>query len=624
MKTFITINYLYLKDHDNDCGDGSDEHRNCTFRTCSPEEFSCRNTKCIRKTYLCDGEDDCGDGSDENQPQCKTEAPTCSGGQFRCKSGQCITYERVCNKQIDCDDGSDEPAHCNVDECAKTEINQCEHKCINTLTSFYCECNEGYRLMKDGKACEDIDECNSLKGKCSQYCFNTPGSYYCKCNETYYERELNGHICKRRDNIKPWIIFSNRYYLRNVSTDGTLYNLIKMDLKNVVALDFDYREERLYYADVGNKTINRIFVNGTGEQNVIRHEAHGLEGIAIDWVGRKIYWMDRTSKHIEVAELNGNHRRTIVGRSISDPRAIAVHPGIGFLFFTDWGHHSCIGKVGMDGKNFSRIVTYENKLVWPNALTIDYFSNKVFWADAHLDYIEYSDFDGKNRHSVLTGSSVPHVFALSVLDDWLYWTDWNLKGLMKANKFTGENLQVLRNTSHRPYDIHIYHPLRQLPYDNPCGDNNGGCSHLCLISPGGQSYSCLCPNNFVLKNDNKTCIANCTKGQHRCQAPDDRCIPIFWTCDGDKDCKDGSDELNCAPFLCKPGMFQCKNNQTCISRIRICDGIPDCSDKSDEGFCDTACGEHSFKCRSTGRCVPDSWQCDGMFTTDSIEPNFKK
>ncbi|CAG2123537.1 unnamed protein product, partial [Medioppia subpectinata] len=28
--------------HDNDCGDGSDEHRNCTFRTCSPEEFSCR------------------------------------------------------------------------------------------------------------------------------------------------------------------------------------------------------------------------------------------------------------------------------------------------------------------------------------------------------------------------------------------------------------------------------------------------------------------------------------------------------------------------------------------------------------------------------------------------------
>ena len=63
-----------------------------------------------------------------------------------------------------------------------------------------------------------------------------------------------------------------------MSIDGHQYNLIKMELKNVVSLDFDFKEDRIYYADVGNKTINRIFVNGTGEQVVIRHEAHGLEG----------------------------------------------------------------------------------------------------------------------------------------------------------------------------------------------------------------------------------------------------------------------------------------------------------------------------------------------------------
>lgn len=603
------INKDWVCDHDNDCGDGSDEPKNCTFRTCSPEEFSCSNSKCIRKTYLCDGEDDCGDGSDETGGECRREPVTCSGGQFRCKSGQCIPYERVCNKQQDCEDLSDEPPHCHVDECARVEMNQCEHKCVNTLTSFYCECNEGYRLMQDGKMCEDVDECAQVKGKCSHYCFNTPGSYYCKCNETFYERQLDGHVCKRRDNIHPWIIFSNRYYLRNMSEDGSLYNLIKMDLKNVVALDFDYKEERIYYADVGNKTINRIFANGSREENVIRHEAHGLEGIGIDWVGRKIYWLDRTSKHLEVAELDGRHRKTLLGRGMTDPRAIAIHPGIGSLFFTDWGHHSFIARIGMDGSNLTRIVTYENKLVWPNAMTIDYFSDKIFWADAHLDYIEYSDFDGKNRHQVLSGSSVPHVFALSVFDDWLYWTDWNIKALLRANKFTGENLQILRNTSHRPYDIHVYHPLRQLPYNNPCQDN-AACSHLCLLSPSGTP-SCACPNNFILESNNRTCLANCTRGQHRCGGSDDRCIPIYWTCDGEKDCADGSDEVSCPPFSCKGGMFQCKNNQTCISRIRICDGIFDCNDKSDEAFCDSPCGEHAFKCKSSGRCVPDSWQCDG-------------
>lgn len=604
------INKEWKCDHDNDCGDGSDEPKDCVYRNCSAEEFSCSNTKCIKNTYLCDGEDDCGDGSDELQSRCHKNETTCSGAQFKCNNGQCIPYERVCNKQVDCEDLSDEPAHCNVDECAKIELNQCEHKCINTLTSYYCECNEGYRLMKDKKACEDVDECTQLKGKCSQYCYNTPGSYYCKCNETYYERELDGHICKRRDKIDPWIIFTNRYYLRNMSADASQYNLVRMELKNVVALDFDIREERIYYADVGNKTINRIFTNGTGEENVIRHEAHGLEGIAIDWIGRKIYWLDRTSKHLEVAELDGRNRKTLLGRGMTDPRAISVHPGIGYAFFTDWGHHSFIARVGLDGSNFTRIVLYTDKLVWPNALTIDYFSNKIFWADAHLDYIAYADFDGKNRHIILSGAKVPHVFALSIIDDWLYWTDWNIKALLRAHKFTGENLQVLRNTSHRPYDIHIYHPLRQLPFANPCSNNNGGCSHLCLLSPGG-GYKCTCPNNFILEGNNKTCIANCTKGQHRCGGKDDRCIPIHWTCDNEKDCLDGSDEKGCPPFNCKPGLFQCKNNSTCIARIRICDGVADCADRSDEAYCDSPCGDNSFKCASTGRCVPDSWQCDG-------------
>lgn len=49
------------------------------------------------------------------------------------------------------------------------------------------------------------------------------------------------------------------------------------------------------------------------------------------------------------------------------------------------------------------------------------------------------------------------------------------------------------------------------------------------------------------------------------------------------------------------------SNSSCVSRIRICDGVNDCADKSDESFCQADCGEHSFKCKSTGRCIPSSW-----------------
>lgn len=39
----------------------------------------------------------------------------------------------------------------------------------------------------------------------------------------------------------------------------------------------------------------------------------------------------------------------------------------------------------------------------------------------------------------------------------------------------------------------------------PCGDNNGNCSHLCLLSPAQPFYSCACPTGVQLKPDGKTC-----------------------------------------------------------------------------------------------------------------------
>jgi len=79
----------------------------------------------------------------------------------------------------------------------------------------------------------------------------------------------------------------------------------------------------------------RASVNGGEREPIIRHDSLGLEGIAIDWVGRKLYWLDRHAKHLDVAELDGTNRKTLQSE-IMDPRAIAVHPGAGYLYFTSW------------------------------------------------------------------------------------------------------------------------------------------------------------------------------------------------------------------------------------------------------------------------------------------------
>ncbi|XP_068676353.1 very low-density lipoprotein receptor-like isoform X2 [Montipora foliosa] len=505
---FQCVHESWVCDGENDCQDETDE-RGCNVTACPSSDFTCANGRCIIKPRWCDGFDDCLDNSDEQNCPVSTPSP-CKEGEFQCgDSQQCIHDDLVCDSKKDCLNHADEPHSCGKNECLGHN-GHCQQLCIDTKTSFFCSCRPGYRVdPKNPKICLDVDECETL-GTCSQVCYNTKGSFKCFCRDGY-RMEPDQRTCKATG-PEGFLIFANRNDIRQLSFDLLEYTQVIPDQRGAIALDFDFNSSYIFWTDVMDEDIKRAKIGENPKvESLVRVNLNTPDGIAVDWINKKLYWTDTGVDMIEVADFDGNNRLVLVKSGLEEPRAIVVHPALGFMFWTDWGEHAKIEKCGMNGDPKTREALITTNIMWPNALTIDYTIDRIWWADAKLHTIESSDLEGRRRQIILR-EDINHPFALTLFHNFMYWTDWehHRGSINRANKFNGRDRLLLQESLYSPMGIHVYHRQRQPAGTNPCRPRTefGGCSHICLLAPKHiypDGYSCHCLPPVKLLGDQRTC-----------------------------------------------------------------------------------------------------------------------
>ena len=173
-----------------------------------------------------------------------------------------------------------------------------------------------------------------------------------------------------------------------------------------------------------------------------------------------------------------------------------------FLFWSNWNNEQPkIQRSNLKGLDSIDVITKD--ILTPNGLTIDHKARKIYWSDAKLDKIERCDMDGGNRIVIIT--SIPqHSFGLAVYEDTLFWTDWLLRAVIRANKYDGTGIVWLRkNLLRQPMGIIAVANDSQDCTLNRCHDNAHGCEDLCFTDETGRPY-CHCTQG-KLAADGKTC-----------------------------------------------------------------------------------------------------------------------